>query len=508
MSVPKFQTTEPKVNRSLLNPFFESYKLLPSSTSPTTRSFKLPTPSRIRPAKHDIPYRVLEARTKRNQLEACGEGVAYVDDDLRVVHAVYGENDEIVFKVLYEFKRGTDDQDVSEMAKAWTNEDVDIPSLHYAAPYLLVSNGAGTVILLRIDAATNETTVLGRVDISGNFVITSTRVVHRSSENGEDELAVVGYVIGQRDVEDVKEPTQQKRRIVFQLKLLHVSIPREYLQSSDTPLEILKVGKDTNTLRTMILGEAEGATVPFFTAVENGGDAVIVCAAAAYKHICSDSSESQVVPVMKPKTESIDKEGNGGKEEEVEDTAVYPLQNTVTDPVEDVDFQGDETYLLRFAINNPTAMAEMEMGIQLMPTHVGICGSQSYLCSSFTPPQRDIGTSELLHTFSLRSDIDLHTYTLFPTLNLSHVHTFPALGFVQASKRDKRFMYVTYDSRHAVIVGDRYAYIYHACPKGERIAGQWVIDLGTGGGVLGVQQVGETCLKVLKEEEIVVVRWT
>ncbi|KAJ3187700.1 hypothetical protein HDU85_006093 [Gaertneriomyces sp. JEL0708] len=507
MSVPKFQTTEPKVDRSLLNPFFESYKLLPSSTSPTTRSFKLPTPSRIRPAKHDIPYRVLEARTKRNQLEACGDGVVYVDDDLRVVHAVYGENDEIVFKVLYEFKQGTDDQDVNETAKAWTSEDVDIPSLHYAAPYLLVSNGAGTVILLRIDAATKETSVLGSVDISGNFVITSTRLVYRSSEEGKDKLAVVGYVIEQRDIEDVKESTQQKRRIVFQLKLLHVSIPREDLPSSNTPPEILKVGNDTHTLRTMILGEAEGATVPFFTALEKGGNAFIVSAATAYKHICSDS-ESQVVPVMKSKSESVDKVANDGKEEEVEDTAVYPLQNTVTDPVEDVDFQGDETYLLRFAIDNSTAMAQMEMGTQLMPTHIGICGSQSYLCSSFTPPQRDIGTSEPLHTFSLRSDIDLHTYAVFSTLKLSHVHTFPALGFVQASKRDKRFMYVTYDNRHAVIVGDRYAYIYHACPKGERIAGQWVIDLGTGGGVLGVQQVGERCLIVLKEEEIVVARWT
>ncbi|KAJ1667154.1 hypothetical protein IW140_001592 [Coemansia sp. RSA 1813] len=90
-----------------------------------------------------------------------------------------------------------------------------------------------------------------------------------------------------------------------------------------------------------------------------------------------------------------------------------------------------------------------------------------------------------------------------------HMGTFAALAYIQASKREKRFMYVDADMRVAVLAeSQRRVYIYHQTESaGAMSAVQNVIDLGSDIGVdgsgelLGVQLVGRV-LVVLRRNSL------
>ncbi|KAJ3049602.1 hypothetical protein HK097_009421, partial [Rhizophlyctis rosea] len=101
-------------------------------------------------------------------------------------------------------------------------------------------------------------------------------------------------------------------------------------------------------------------------------------------------------------------------------------------------------------------------------------------------------------------------------LELKHVASFDAFGFVQASKRDKKFVAVTPGPgyRYAVVVESvKHVYLYQRGQKGEMYAEQFVVDLTSGEAesgsalrqVIGVQMIDEKRLVILKEEQIIVI---
>ena len=109
----------------------------------------------------------------------------------------------------------------------------------------------------------------------------------------------------------------------------------------------------------------------------------------------------------------------------------------------------------------------------------------------------------------MRSDVDALIYEVGPQLTLTHKSALNAFGFVQASKRDKRFMGFTYNNDWAVIVESRrHVYIYRQPEPNSIYADQYVVDLedgrsgGKGGEVLGAQQIAEDCIAILTEDSV------
>ncbi|KAJ2555224.1 hypothetical protein EV175_002327, partial [Coemansia sp. RSA 1933] len=144
-------------------------------------------------------------------------------------------------------------------------------------------------------------------------------------------------------------------------------------------------------------------------------------------------------------------------------------------------------------------------------------GAPDWLCSSFpTSKGNQTGNTpnhpcaQALQKMCLKFDVDGVVFGLDTSLDgieatdalgtvdirARHVGTFAALAYIQASKREKRFMYVDADMTVAVLAeSQRRVYIYHQTESvGARSAVQNVVDLGSdadgSGEILGIQLVG------------------
>ncbi|KAJ2688070.1 hypothetical protein IWW39_002488 [Coemansia spiralis] len=156
-----------------------------------------------------------------------------------------------------------------------------------------------------------------------------------------------------------------------------------------------------------------------------------------------------------------------------------------------------------------------------------VAGAPSWLCASFSRPlsQRQ-GSNGELPPVCLRFDIDGTVFGFNRDTGAMHasastnVHagasvcpqhygTFAALSYIQASKREKRFMYVDPDMAVAVLAEtQRRIYVYHqAASANSNTAAQSVVDLGGAAvageteEVLGIQLSGRM-LVVLREHSI------
>ncbi|KAI8099358.1 uncharacterized protein BX664DRAFT_321071 [Halteromyces radiatus] len=107
-----------------------------------------------------------------------------------------------------------------------------------------------------------------------------------------------------------------------------------------------------------------------------------------------------------------------------------------------------------------------------------------------------------------KSDVDGLVYTWDNQHNLTHTATFDAFGFVQASKRDSRFV------RHdpglgfiTIVESSRNCYIYYRHDDHRLIEKQTLVDLTQGHDVdiLGVQLILDRILMVLTESEIITI---
>ncbi|KAJ3184210.1 hypothetical protein HDU87_005057 [Geranomyces variabilis] len=216
-------------------------------------------------------------------------------------------------------------------------------------------------------------------------------------------------------------------------------------------------------------------------------------------------------------------------------TQPLTMENAMTEPSEDVDFEGSPVTIARFPADPAAAAAAAA-------THIARSGGQEWLCNAFSfqhPSLHDPPIPAIV----LRSDVDALLYTVTPQSSSSsssssqglslttHTAAFPALGFVQASKRDRRFTAITRDAQLAFIVEPRRAFVYEQ-PGRALQAAQYVLDfgmfeagdkkaaaaaaegVGTGAGadgagdVVGLQQIAERVVLVLRERAVTVLDWS
>ncbi|KAG9307813.1 hypothetical protein G9A89_023378 [Geosiphon pyriformis] len=152
-------------------------------------------------------------------------------------------------------------------------------------------------------------------------------------------------------------------------------------------------------------------------------------------------------------------------------------------------------------------------------------GSHEYLCKQF----ERLGNkhNDQTHDFPsvcLKYDVDGLVYKFqHPRKNLdpksdqiaclraTHVSTFDAFAFVQASKREKRHMFHDPSNRFVIILeGNRRCYIYwHTQAQGIRVFDQQsVIDFGDkvrDADVLGVQMMGDDVIMILLSKAIIAI---
>ena len=186
--------------------------------------------------------------------------------------------------------------------------------------------------------------------------------------------------------------------------------------------------------------------------------------------------------------------------EEGGEGAKGPLVQTVTERSEAVDFEGWSATFVRADVGGNV-------------THM--CYGPGHEWLGFVLGEREADTDGF-GAVCLKSDVDGLVYSVKAGLELKHIASFDAFGFVQASKRDKKFVAVTPgpEYRYAVVVESvKHVYLYQRGKKGEIYAEQFVVDLteeeaeegGTPGQVIGVQMIDEKRLAILKEEQIVVI---
>ncbi|KAI9143231.1 hypothetical protein BKA69DRAFT_1037039 [Paraphysoderma sedebokerense] len=171
-----------------------------------------------------------------------------------------------------------------------------------------------------------------------------------------------------------------------------------------------------------------------------------------------------------------------------ENTPAAPFQEAFGQETEDIDFDYDSIVLQRFQYDKVASS---------FPS-----SSLQFLCSTFTSsPSSPPGVV-------LRYDVDAVVFTPIynsdQTFSLKHTGTINALGFVQASKRDKRFLTVTSDNQYAVLCETRkHVYLYrqiydsNGTGKSQDWAEQYVIDLVQVCSEKGILDMGPDQLEVV-----------
>ncbi|KAJ1934570.1 hypothetical protein FBU59_005656 [Linderina macrospora] len=117
-----------------------------------------------------------------------------------------------------------------------------------------------------------------------------------------------------------------------------------------------------------------------------------------------------------------------------------------------------------------------------------------WLCPCLPAPMGTNAPAGLLPV-CLQSDIDavIYEFSRSPMPAAIHGWTFPALAFIQASKREKRLMYTDAEMRLAILAeARRRIFVYHQPAKDQTNAGQNIIDIDNGQQLLGVQVVDDT----------------
>ncbi|KAI8366627.1 uncharacterized protein BYT42DRAFT_549719 [Radiomyces spectabilis] len=133
-------------------------------------------------------------------------------------------------------------------------------------------------------------------------------------------------------------------------------------------------------------------------------------------------------------------------------------------------------------------------------------GNNEWICRSFDTHRHH----RVLPTFCVKDDVDGTVYALNfedEELKAKHIATFNAFAFVQASKRDSRFIHYDLLNQFVTIVeSTRNAYIYYRSGEKNNVERQTLVDLTQGHAtdVIGAQLILDRLLMVLTEDEIIV----
>ncbi|KAJ1949551.1 hypothetical protein EC988_004726 [Linderina pennispora] len=116
-----------------------------------------------------------------------------------------------------------------------------------------------------------------------------------------------------------------------------------------------------------------------------------------------------------------------------------------------------------------------------------------WLCPCL-PAAVEPGCPAELPPVCLQSDVDavIFAFSRSPVPAPRHTCTFPAMAFIQASKREKRLMYTDAEMHLAILAeARRRIYVYRRPAKDQVNAGQNIIDIDNGQQLLGIQVVGD-----------------
>ncbi|KAI9348308.1 hypothetical protein DFJ73DRAFT_440680 [Zopfochytrium polystomum] len=156
-----------------------------------------------------------------------------------------------------------------------------------------------------------------------------------------------------------------------------------------------------------------------------------------------------------------------------------------TEPVEEEDFEGDRAIAVRFgAADGGIELTQLE--VVRIPGSFFMCAGMRPLYSATSAQSGDT------RTVCFRSDVDGLVYAVgsvasgstsnYSKIGFKHLATLDAMGYILASKRDKKFVTFTRDFSHALIVesgGRLYSY-ERAIPRKQAVqARQIVIELGS-----------------------------
>ncbi|KAI9016382.1 hypothetical protein CLU79DRAFT_847571 [Phycomyces nitens] len=134
-------------------------------------------------------------------------------------------------------------------------------------------------------------------------------------------------------------------------------------------------------------------------------------------------------------------------------------------------------------------------------------GGREWLSNGFLDPDN----KSILPSVCVKMDVDGLVFRLEDKEDIvqtTHTATFNAFAFVQASKRDSRFVRHDPHNKFAVIVeSSRNAYIYHRTGTHVNTEAQTLIDLTQGHdtSVLGVQLILKNVLMVLTETDVITI---
>ncbi|OBZ91653.1 NudC domain-containing protein 1 [Choanephora cucurbitarum] len=171
---------------------------------------------------------------------------------------------------------------------------------------------------------------------------------------------------------------------------------------------------------------------------------------------------------------------------------VHPSQHpAATDMDEDVDDEGTPVVFSVYQNSSGRVVDEFHSG------------AYRYVSQSFWHPH--------LPSICLQMDVDGLVFSLTETedgsIEIQHEDTVHAFAFVQASKRDARFIHIDPECHFASIVeSSRNAYIYYHHQDKRLIEQQALVDLTQGSQVdiVGVQRIFDNTLMVLTESHVVI----
>lgn len=190
--------------------------------------------------------------------------------------------------------------------------------------------------------------------------------------------------------------------------------------------------------------------------------------------------------------------------------AFKPLQHPIGYDIEEsIDFEGKSSVFLWFELEgNLTAKT---------------AGGNEYLCKQFEYPENtEISNNiSLLPSICLKSDVDGIVYSIghpiespknVSPLVITHITTFNAFAFVQASKREKRFMFHDPKNRFVIILeGTHRAFIYRRHEGQEKYDEQSVVELAVNSNddseIIGMQMasIENAHVIVLKSNSIIII---
>eukprot|EP00842_Homolaphlyctis_polyrhiza_P004348 jgi/Hompol1/4914/HPOL_004054-RA len=130
---------------------------------------------------------------------------------------------------------------------------------------------------------------------------------------------------------------------------------------------------------------------------------------------------------------------------------------------------------------------------------------QSYMHGmSWIGTQLSGDLDNLMPAVIAKSDVDGLIVRISDQLEMAHIATLSALGYIQTSKRDKKLVCTTRQlDLGLVLESQRYLYIYERPSRTQHSATQHIVDLTSEdeatGQVLGIAQVGDRTLCVLQE---------